>query len=121
MENSEIIDLAVMCMAVDQSPGDEAVAKRFTAALGAAVEEFRARRRQDEDGHYARSEVLGTSAARPPAPKTLGAPEGPLDLRAPLSPSHPIPRMDGATRACLCFVAGLGRGSTGIEPGHCAD
>ncbi len=40
MENSEIIDLAVMCMAVDQSPGDEAVAKRFTAALGAAVEEF---------------------------------------------------------------------------------
>ena len=33
MENSEIIDLAMMCMAVDQSPGDEAVAKRFTAAL----------------------------------------------------------------------------------------
>ena len=33
MENSEIIDLAMMCMAVDQSPGDETVAKRFTAAL----------------------------------------------------------------------------------------
>ena len=33
MENSEIIDLAMMCMAIDQSPGDEAVAKRFTAAL----------------------------------------------------------------------------------------
>jgi len=37
MENSEIIDLAVMCMAVDQSPGDEAVAKRFTAALERAT------------------------------------------------------------------------------------
>ena len=39
MENSEIIDLAVMCMAVDQSPGDEAVAKRFTAALERATSE----------------------------------------------------------------------------------
>jgi hypothetical protein len=32
MENSEIIDLAVMCMTVDQSPGDAALAKRFAAA-----------------------------------------------------------------------------------------
>ena len=37
MENSEIIDLAMMCMAIDQSPGDEAVAKRFTAALERAT------------------------------------------------------------------------------------
>jgi hypothetical protein len=51
-----------------------------------------------------------TSAARPmPAPKTLGAPEGPLDLRAPLPPSHPIPQVN-RQQSCLCFVAGLGRG-----------
>jgi hypothetical protein len=44
-----------------------------------------------------------------------GAPEGSLDLRAPLSPSHPIPRQaEGAARACLCFMAGLGR----LEPEH---
>ena len=47
-------------------------------------------------------------------PKALGPPRAP-------SPSHPIPQVDGAARASLCFVAGLGRGSTGIEPGHCAD
>ena len=44
-------------------------------------------------------------------PKALGPPRAP-------SPSHPIPQVDGAARASLCFVAGLGRGSTGIEPGH---
>jgi hypothetical protein len=33
MENSEIIDLALMCVAVDQSPGDEALAKRYAATL----------------------------------------------------------------------------------------
>jgi len=45
------------------------------------------------------------------ARRALGPPRAP-------SPSHPIPQVDGAARACLCFVAGLGRGSTGVEPGH---
>jgi hypothetical protein len=45
------------------------------------------------------------------ARRALGPPRAP-------SPSHPIPQVDGAAGACLCFVAGLGRGSTGIEPGH---
>ena len=33
MENIEIIDLAVMCLAVYRSPGDEMLAKRFVAAV----------------------------------------------------------------------------------------
>ena len=37
MKNSEIIDLAVMCLAVDQSPGDEVLAKRFRRALERAT------------------------------------------------------------------------------------
>jgi hypothetical protein len=33
MENIEIIDLAVMCLAVYRSPGDEVLAKRFGTAV----------------------------------------------------------------------------------------
>jgi hypothetical protein len=33
MENSEIIGVAVMALAVDQSPDDEALTERFLAAL----------------------------------------------------------------------------------------
>jgi hypothetical protein len=44
----------------------------------------------------------------------LGAPEGSLDLRAPLSPSHPIPRRtEQQERVCVLWLAwgGLNQGT----------
>jgi hypothetical protein len=61
---------------------------------------------------------LPTKAPQPPTGEARGRPKGHWTSARPFPFPPPIPQVDGAARACVCFVAGLGRGSPGIEPGH---
>ncbi len=53
------------------------------------------------------------SSLGPATPKNQGRPKGRWTPARPF-PFPPDPQAEGAARACLCFMAGLGR----LEPGH---